>query len=149
LTEVERLARRKGAEFEVVEYGQLADKPPKETDLVGLLVGERGSLTRQTARAAARAHADVVRKYPGAQITWIVSGYDADPRELPDIEFVAEHLRRIARFCGFRSVEQAMASPLHPATVGLLAKCGCWPHEVDPEDVRVVSPWPQASGARH
>jgi hypothetical protein len=42
LTEVERLARRKGAQFEVVAYGELADKPLKETDLVGLLVGERG-----------------------------------------------------------------------------------------------------------
>jgi hypothetical protein len=110
-----------------------------------VLVGARGNLTTAAAKDAAKAYEKIVKTYPKAVIAIVVAGYDTDSREIPSIPEAAEHFRRFARSAGLLSVHDALASPLHRDSVGLLAACGAF-HDFAPEDVQIVRP---PSTARH
>lgn len=143
LAEVQKYAKRHGAEAETVTFGDLehgyAGPDADEKVLASLVIGERGDLTRQAAKRAAQAYNNIVRLQPQAVIAIAVAGYDTDPREVFEIEEARIHFCRWARFLGMRSVHQALASQLHPHSVGVLAKCGAF-LDFSPGNVKVVGP---------
>jgi hypothetical protein len=150
LGETKRFADKRGFAFSHLAFEHILGSSAGsfscngDGTMIGLLIGMRGNLTRASAKCAARAFRELVRTHPKAEIAIVVAGYDTDAREIPDIPQAAEHFRRFARFAGFASVHDALASPLHRHAVGLLAKCACWPGEVNPDDVPVVGGPPSA-----
>jgi hypothetical protein len=151
IAEVKKLAENRGVDFTFGDMRHFtganvgASVGNGDGTLISLLVGARGSLTRAAAKAAAETYQKLARAHPKAAIAIVMAGWDADPREIPDIAEAAEHFRRFARFAGLDGVRAALASRLHRDSVGLLAACGCFP-EVDPDDVQIIGP---PSTARH
>ena len=143
IAEVQKFAERHGAVSEAYTFDDLAHALEAHGDgtgvLVSLVIGERGDLNRKAAKRAAKAYFDIVRKHPQIVIAIAVAGYDTDPREVFEIEEARIHFCRWARFIGMRSIHQAVGSPLHKHSIGVLAKCGAF-QDYNPDDVRMVKP---------
>jgi hypothetical protein len=110
-----------------------------EGAMIAFTIGMRGSLTEHEARAAARAWHKTIARYPKACICIGIAGYDSDPRELWHIPEASRHVRRWARFADLNDIFDAARTPLGPASISVLAKCGAF-RDVEPETAPIAEP---------
>jgi len=111
----------------------------EEGVMIAFTIGMRGSLTEHEARAAARAWRKTIAQYPKACVCIGIAGYDSDPRELWRIPEASRHVRRWARFADLNDIFDAARTPLDPASLSVLAKCGAF-KDVEPETVPIAEP---------
>lgn len=94
-----------------------------EPDVIHQMLGTRGELTRQAAKAAAKAWKDLLQRAPKAYVMLSIAGYDDDPRALWEFDEVKKFVQQFARFAGIDEVTD-YRERLSDDTVALLAACG-------------------------
>jgi hypothetical protein len=144
--EVARFLKRKDVPLDLVEFGDIDALPlkPGEQLVANVVIGMRGSLTRAECRRSAAAYRKLAAR-PNVSVAIAMAGWDEEFADLPEIPEAREYVRKWARFAGVDTLAKAKASPLHEASVGMIAACGGLT-DVDPASVRRVA-WP--STARH
>jgi hypothetical protein len=105
---------------------------------IGVNIGERGNLTRGSAKRNARAFREIAERQPWAELYPSVHGYDDDPRGLWEIPEVRAYLCHWAEFAGLNSSADADALRIDDNMAALLAKCGAL-DDIDPESVNMES----------
>jgi hypothetical protein len=148
--DITRTARALGAPAmprSLCDFDHIADAVHGDGDdaMIAFTIGMRGSLTSHVARAAARAWHETIAMYPKSSICLEIAGYDSDPRELWRISEASRHVRRWARYANLTDIFDAARTPLDPASLSVLAKCGAF-EDVDPETVPMAEP---TLGATH
>jgi hypothetical protein len=78
---------------------ELPDDPPGTVDFISQGIGERGKLTRQAAKHAAKLWKECLRRQPQAHITLSISGYDDDPRALWEFDEVKRIRSAVCTVC--------------------------------------------------
>jgi hypothetical protein len=101
------------------------------SDIVGILIGQRGKLTPDAAEQGARLFKDVAAQHPQADLHPHVGGFDDDPRGLWEIPEVRAYLCRWAELVGIERADDAEDLRIEINTCAVLAKCGAY-EDVDP-----------------
>jgi hypothetical protein len=91
-----------------------------EPTIVNLAIGERGNLTRSSAKRNARAFREIVARYPWAEIWPTLDGFHDDPRGLWEVPEVRAYLCRWAQFAGINSSADADALKIDVNMCGVL-----------------------------
>jgi hypothetical protein len=105
--------------------------------MVAFTLGMRGELNRRAAKRAAHAWRSAVTQYPDGIIVLSIAGYDDDPRALWEIAETREYVRQWAKLVDLTHSDAALASPLSPVSISVLAKCGAL-KDIDPDAVPVA-----------
>jgi hypothetical protein len=94
-----------------------------EPDGISHCIGTRGALTRQAAKAAARAWKDMLQRAPKAYVMLHIAGYDDDPRAVWEFDEVRKFVQQFARFAGINDVMD-YSERLSELSMAFLAACG-------------------------
>jgi hypothetical protein len=101
----------------------LPNDPPGTVDLISQGLGERGRLTRRTAKRAAKFWKECLRLQPKAHVILHIGGYDDDPRALWEFDEVRTFVQQFARFAGIADAMDYF-DRLDSSGVAFLAACG-------------------------
>ena len=127
-----RAARAAGQEAPAfINYEDPVPEAPGDGSgvVVSLIIGDRGELTRQRAKVAARSWRKLTARYPRIHIVVCMAGWDQDPRELCHIDEARAYVCRWARFAGIASIDDAEPH-LDAYGLGFLAACGVFGEDI-------------------
>jgi len=97
-----------------------------------ITIGMRGELNHAKAKKSARVWQRMAERYHKGIFYLQIAGYDDDPRELWEIKETRKYIGQWARFAGLDRIDIAVATPLDPDWIAVLAKCGAF-RDSDPD----------------